>query len=727
MRLLLVVFVCVSVGFFISEVFCDEAAAREKLKKIVDKASKASLEKIWRYEDDLKKLEEDEGDDAVDAMAKMRESVPDKVRVLLDKALIILGMYHTGIKDLTKIALDEKGKREVRLAAVTLLMRHASKRQTRKLQEEAGKVKDPIVRVHLLRLFFHKLKDTDALRELRKFLTSSDADVQAEAAIALAQEDEFETTKEILERLKDEPTARGALVRSLLAQNMLMRELARYEGLKHDALLKAREAEIERLRKQVEELKKKLVEKEGTKIRLLDELLWRIKQVYVDEKKTDQEKLIEAAAKGMVSSLDPHSAYFDESETKLMNEATQQQYSGIGAVVTKKPGDYLTIQTPFYDGPAYRAGLRSGDKIVEVEGKDTRDLTINECVKLLKGKEGTKVKVKVWRRTWPREKEFVLTRSVIRTRSVYYRLLPGGVGYILLTAFNKPTTDELDKALQALTAQGAKAFILDLRNNPGGLLKTAIEVASRFLPTGTLIVTSKGRNPQVAPEEKYTAIACKKYDQPLVVLVNGGSASASEIVSGALKHYKRAILVGERTYGKGSVQQMYRVFATGGRTLVKLTVAHYYLPNGRCVDRMLYKKEEWGVAPDVEVKLPEWPLEWWNERERLLEADVFAKYFDARFNKYKDTFLKLAESDGGDWHKYPEFEQWYNSLKTKMPKDLVRRMLRFELLRRVSDATAHRIVGDYVDDVQLKRAITETLKKLGKSPSDVPAYKFFSK
>ncbi|RKY14272.1 MAG: hypothetical protein DRP63_08695, partial [Planctomycetota bacterium] len=223
MRLLTAVFVCVSVGFFVSEVVCDEAAAREKLKKILQKASKASLERIWRYEEEIKRLEEEEGDDAVNAITKMRESVPAKVRLLLDKTLIVLGMYHSAIKDLCRVALDEKVDREVRLAAVTLLMRHASKRQTRKLRKKSDKVKDAIVRIHLLRLFFHKLKDTDALRELRKFVTSGDADVQAEAAIALAREDEFETTKEILERLKDEPTARGALVRSLLAQNMLMR------------------------------------------------------------------------------------------------------------------------------------------------------------------------------------------------------------------------------------------------------------------------------------------------------------------------------------------------------------------------------------------------------------------------------------------------------------------------------------------------------------------------
>ena len=727
MRLVSVLLLCVSVAFAVGEVLCDEAAAKEKLKRILEKAEKAPLQKIWSLESDLQKLEEEEGDDAVDAMVEARSKVSDKVRVLLDKALITLGMHHTGVKDLAEVALDEGKKREVRMAAVALLMQHASKRQARKIQEKFKKVEDPFVRIRLLRFFFHKLKEIDALRELRKQLNSQDPDIQAEAAIALAQEDEFETTKEILERIREEPTSRGALVRSLLAQNMLMRELARYEGLKHDALLKAREAEIERLRKQVEELKRKLVEQQGTKVRLLDELLWRIKQVYVDEKKTDQEKLIEAAAKGMVSSLDPYSTYFDENETKLMEESTRQQYSGIGAVVTKKPGDYLTIQTPFYDGPAYRAGLRSGDKIVEVEGKDTRELTINECVKLLKGKEGTKVRIKVWRRTWPKEKEFVLTRAVIKTRSVYYRLLPGGIGYILLTAFNKPTAKELDKALDELARNGAKALILDLRNNPGGLLRTAIEVTSRFLPTDSLIVTSKGRNPRVAPEEKYTAIACRKFDQPLVVLINGGSASASEIVSGALKHYKRATLVGERTYGKGSVQQMYRVLATGGRTLVKLTVAHYYLPDGRCIDRMLYKKEEWGVAPDVEAKLPEWPLEWWNERERLLEQDVFAKYFDTRFNRYKEKFIQLAKTDNGDWHNYPEFEEWYRTLNTKMPKDLVRRMLRAELLRRVSDETAHRIVGDFVDDAQLRRAIIEALKKTGKKPEDVPEYNFFTK
>lgn len=247
-----------------------------------------------------------------------------------------------------------------------------------------------------------------------------------------------------------------------------------------------------------------------------------------------------------------------------------------------------------------------------MNGVDIMRLSLEEVVDILKGQEKTKVKIKVRRSSWPEDREFEITRQKINLPSVRYIMLPGNIGYLALTGFQRECSDEIEKALLILEQQGMKVLILDLRNNPGGLLEAAVDVVDKFLPEGKLIASSKGRDPFIAKEQKYYSKAEGTHpDYPLFVLVNRGSASASEIVSGALQDHKRATIIGEVTFGKGSVQQLFEVMSTEGKTRLRLTIAKYYLPSGRSIHKEEGSKEG-GVKPDIEMKeqdlVPPWNL-----------------------------------------------------------------------------------------------------------------------
>jgi len=701
----------------------DEEVAK-KISTIVEEVKKLPLEKIWVYEARLRELEPES---TANIMLDMLGQVPPKVRLLFDKVLFFLGEQKKPIEDVKKVVLDSTAERDVRVAAVELLGTYGSKADAERLLEDLDKITDGYVKIAACRVIFDKTNNTTATKILRQYVEGNDFDLKVEAAIALAQVDEFIISKEILEKVKDEPTKRGQLVRSLIKQDMLYKSAQRAAGLTKDVLIQQKEEEIKRLTAQIEQLKVELAKASVTKIRILDEVLSKIRTYYVYEDKTSTKDLLEAAAKGMANSLDPYSVYLDEKEVKAMMEKMEQEYSGIGARVVKKPNDYLEIESPIYGGPAYKAGLRSGDKITEVEGKSTLDISITDCVNLLKGKEGTSVKIKVWRRTWPKEREFEIVRARIALKTVYYKMLPGGIGYLLLSEFDRKSADEMEKALLALEKDGMKALILDLRNNPGGILDIAVQIADKFLPVGKLIVSSKGRNPLVAPEDKRYSEKEPHPAYPIVVLVNGGSASASEIVAGALKVHKRATLVGERTYGKGSVQQIFDMEATEGKTKIKMTIALYYLPDGSSIDRSSHKdKETWGVAPDIQIKEDEFPpVAYFEEARRLLDAGVYQKYLDTHFVPNKELMKKLAENDFADYSKYPGFDAWYESLKTTMPKEIVRVYLRNAVVRRVADEVGEEPVCNFVDDTQLQRAIVEALKMRGSDVSEFAEYGFF--
>jgi carboxyl-terminal processing protease len=322
-------------------------------------------------------------------------------------------------------------------------------------------------------------------------------------------------------------------------------------------------------------------------IEIFTEVLRQIEENYVEPQ--DPQKLIEGAIKGMVQSLDPHSSYMTKEEHQELMMETRGSFTGIGIEITVKEG-MLTVVSPIEGTPAYAAGLKAGDKIVKIEGKPTKDMTLIDAVKQIRGPKGSKVNLTILRENEIKPLEFAIVRDVIPLKSVRHLLLSPEVGYVRISNFQSKTSEELDSSLEALEKDRKLiGLILDLRNNPGGLLSQAIEVSELFLDSG-VIVSTKGRD----SSQDITATAHKNKrvrSYPIIVLVNGGSASASEIVAGALQDNHRALILGTRTFGKGSVQTILPLSDGSG---LRLTTARYYTPSGRSIQLS-------GIIPDIEL------------------------------------------------------------------------------------------------------------------------------
>ncbi len=334
-------------------------------------------------------------------------------------------------------------------------------------------------------------------------------------------------------------------------------------------------------------------------IRLFMEAYQLVKEKYVEGK--NPKELFEGAIKGILSSLDPHCTLFTPDQLKEFQIETTGEFGGLGIQITKTKDGRLLIITPIEDTPAYKAGIKPGDVIVKIDGKNvTPDMTLSEAVKLMRGKPGTKITIWIWRKGWTEPKPFTITRAVIKIKSVKYRLLPGDIGYIRFTMFQRNSVEEFKKALESLRKdKKLQGIIVDVRNNPGGLLDSAVAISDYFLPKGKLIVYTKGRIPESI--KKYYSLhkPIIPPNVPVVMLVNGGTASAAEILTGALRYNNRALVVGEKTFGKGSVQTLYPLDMGYA---VKITTAKYYMPNHECIDGK-------GIKPDIEVKLSKEDIE----------------------------------------------------------------------------------------------------------------------
>lgn len=336
-------------------------------------------------------------------------------------------------------------------------------------------------------------------------------------------------------------------------------------------------------------------EENGTyeQLKIFGSVLDLVQRNYVEE--IPPKKLIYGAVQGMLKSLDPHSSFMKPEDYKELQIETKGIFTGIGIEISLKDG-ILTVVSPIEGTPAYKAGLKANDKILKIEGKTTKNMTLIESVKLLRGAKGTDVTISIYREGWRRLKDLTLTRDVIPIKSVRSRMLEEGYGYIRISNFQNKTTFELKKALKELEKdKGLKGLVLDMRSNPGGLLDQAVKVADVFLKKG-LIVYTDGRIEE--QKMRFEAHPDKhSHNYPIAVLVNEGSASASEIVAGALQDHKRAIIVGIQTFGKGSVQT---IIPLEDGSAVRLTTARYYTPNGRSIQAK-------GIEPDIEV--PYTPLE----------------------------------------------------------------------------------------------------------------------
>ena len=301
--------------------------------------------------------------------------------------------------------------------------------------------------------------------------------------------------------------------------------------------------------------------------------------------------------KGVMESLkDPYSEYYSEEEFKALNEQTAGEFGGIGVEVTLNENGLIEIVSPIKGTPGEKAGLRTGDIITHIEGEAVNGYSLNQAVTLMRGEANTDVNITILRGTGKNQevKDFKITRAIIEVESVHSQMLDNNIGYVLLIGFQERTARDFKTAVDSLISKGAKSLILDLRNNPGGLLDQTVEIADYLMDEAT-VISVRYKNDKNNEDIK---VKDGKMDIPMITLINGGSASASEVLSGALQDNKRSLIVGELSFGKGIIQQIYPINNNGKKEGVKITVAEFYTPNGKQIHKV-------GISPDYEVKIPD--------------------------------------------------------------------------------------------------------------------------
>ena len=600
----------------------------------------------------------------------------------------------------------------------------------------------------------------DGQREARAlmldFLASSDPALRAGGALALAEVGDFESARKELELLSTLPTAEGRLAAAFIKQEDIRRI--------YDRRAKAELEEQSRAQENADPQAAK-------DLKILEKLIALVKQKSLEGDQVKRQELIWAACDGLMRSLDEHSSFMTpEVFKKFEQDLLSAEYGGIGAYVGEDPDDHLfTITRPIYSGPAYRAGLHSDDKIVRIDDWPTITPTgsqqTEEIIKRLKGKPGTTVKLYVWRRGMDpalierpsEDMALTITREEITIPPVAAQMLPGKVGLVELQSFTRVASEELAKKLHELLDQGMQAVILDLRNDSGGLLTEACNVANLMLPKGKLVVSTESRTEptqRLVTREDPLIPA----EMPVAVLINRYSASASEIVSGALQDHRRATLVGQRSYGKGSVQNLLSIPGENDDSYddengngrfdnweklkrdyngngefdyaprARMTIARYLLPSGRSIHRQLADDgtviAEGGVEPEIRVTSKR--IEGWRAEEmyRLVRKEhKIRQWVEQQYPQHKPLYQELADCDDDDVSRYPGFQELYDSLNTVLPQQDVRMLVRNEIRRRVQDDRGAAFPdGDFEEDAQLQAAITNVLEKLHKKPGDVPEY-----
>ena len=396
------------------------------------------------------------------------------------------------------------------------------------------------------------------------------------------------------------------------------------------------------------------------KLDIFAHVLQKIRETYVEDVTTTE--VIENAINGMLTSLDPHSSYLNEKDMEGMQEQTTGEFGGLGIEVTMEKG-LVKVVSPIEDTPAYDAGVMAGDLITEIDGEQVQGLTLSEAVDKMRGKVNTDIEIKVFRES-PREiKDITITRAIIKVKPVKSFLEENGLGYVRITAFNENTNRTLREHLRKLEKENKeelKGLVIDLRNNPGGLLNQAIAVGDTFLETGEIVST---RTRIEGQDERWNARSGDILDgKPIVVIINGGSASASEIVAGALQDHKRAVVVGTKSFGKGSVQTIMNLPGGSG---MRLTTARYYTPAGRSIQAE-------GIEPDVEIK----PV-------KVEEIDVseFPKEADLRGALENGEKKKKKRKKGKKKSKNDDDNEEKSSAELEEEKKLERRKNDYQLQR----------------------------------------------
>jgi carboxyl-terminal processing protease len=748
----------------------DEAVKQEAddIKSLAESVATATTDRdAWNDAMKLIGYKEKAVSFAVDAA-----NLPDATalgRVAMGRVLIAVRESGRATQVLLKVA-NSDAPAELKVAAIALISEtegdDESETGVKKLLDESM---DPRVRAAAAKALWALAKDLEAKTRLKELLRSDDLDTRVEGALALAEIRDFSPeVKAVLQQLRGEPTPRGRIAKALLTAQETE------SLLPHSPPVAAAP-------------KPPAASGGGVtdpKMQLLLDALRRLHDKYVDPSKLDDKKLYEGAARGLVEAVgDPHTVYQSSEEHENWNDSLGKEYGGIGAYVGFDPDGIFSITRPMFGSPAWKANLKPGDRIVRITDKrntppefDTGGQEMDLIIHHLKGPPNTEVTITVVRPGWREARDITLTRGLIQVPSVYSTMLPGKIGYVNVDSFAQKTPVEFGQAVAGLRADGATGLILDLRYNGGGLLRVAEAMGDYLLPKGSLVVETKGR-PEDGPQETYVTKGFSdewSRTVPLVVLVNGYSASASEILSGALKMHGRAKIVGERTYGKGSVQNVFWIYDApfaepftdldgdgqwfpgdpftdtngngkwdpgehfddwaGNKTYtpaepfedlngngqfdapaVKITIAKYYIGKTPGTYEFNPHRQEMivanhrvilgGIEPDFPVAADE--FEGWRNEEvaKLEEKKVFDKYLDEQFAAAKDLMLQNAQDDARDPSRYPKFDEFYQSLGTKLSREDVWFWLHVRTVRYASNVLGKLLVGDWTVDSQLQRAI----------------------
>lgn len=396
------------------------------------------------------------------------------------------------------------------------------------------------------------------------------------------------------------------------------------------------------------------------KLELFNKVLYLIESQYYRE--VDTEKLIQGAIKGMMNTLDPHSTYLDERVYSKMQEDTQGEFGGLGIEVSQKDGVIVVI-TPIDDTPAYKAGIKAGDKIIEIDLESTLGLPLEDAVDKMRGKPGSKITVGVAREGHDGIKRFVMKRKAIKISAVKHNIVDDNYGYVRLTQFQKNSAKGISKAIKKMEKQakgGLKGIILDLRSNPGGLLDEAVNVSSLFLRDG-IVVSTESRDPKQKDIRYVKKTGFKMLKKPIAVLINGASASASEIVAGALQDHGRAIILGSQSFGKGSVQSIAKIDDKKG---VKLTIAQYMTPKDRKIQAV-------GIKPDIFVS--EYEGAWVKENElqsRYIRESDLRNHLTATIETAKEKKIRLEKKKAERKKRIADLKEKKKSDKEKAKKEI---------------------------------------------------------
>jgi len=739
--------------------------------QIVDRAAATDLRNLWPLTQELLSLRAGEKDEKPlrDAVKAALAKAPEKGKLVLGPALAQLDSENSYSDDIGAAYLqviELKGE-EASTAAELLASPELS---FKKPESVAKKLKDllgagelaPKTRLAVAQALWRHGSSDDksaARKEMVGFYRSEDPELKVEGAFALAAIDDVEEVKSLLRKLQEEPSDRGRLARLYLDREA---EANRWR------------AKIEKLQKIHEERSKQSAQKVETgDPRLLDDILDLIRERHIQGEQWNREELVAAAARGLLNELDRYSTFMTPQEVARMLQGLNQQYAGIGARV-QTIGRFFTIVRPFFSGPAYRSGIRSGDQVTAIITENekgeraewsTEGQADDDIIKRLKGEPGSKVILKVARRGWVTPKEIEIRREEIKIPLLESELLPGGIAYFDIQEFGAEMPRQLYTELRQMQKNGGvKGLILDLRYNPGGYLQSATALCQLFLPKGSLVTYTEERSAKRTEHRTERDPVIPK-EMPVVVLINEFSASASEITAGALQDHGRAIVIGERSFGKGSVQRFFDLPSLqdepfedkdrngvhddwepftdlnknnkwDGGARVKLTVERWFLPGGRGInteyDREKREVKQGGIAPDIESEWPELDLGRAAEVAKLDgEAEgrnqVIPTYIRSHWESHRELLTKLAVSDEKDESQYPDFDQLYADLKTPLPKNEVRKVLRLKLRDKVAEERGKLFpgngpLGDVLEDPQLRDAMEVLLKRMGSTFTSLPEY-----